>query len=50
MFDLILCLSAVLVFAMFILLMLGAAFEDTDTFKAIDEKISRLIRGKDDDN
>ena len=26
-----------------------AFFEDTDTFRAIDEKIAKLIRGKDDE-
>lgn len=36
---------------LFVVCFLGAAmafFEDTDTFRAIDEKIAKLIRGKDD--
>ena len=37
---------------LFVALILGiamAVFEDTDTFQAIDEKIAKLIRGKDDE-
>ncbi len=33
----------------FVLLM-AAAFEDTETFRAIDERIARLIKGDEDDD
>lgn len=29
-----------------IMVLVWAAYEDTDTFRAIDEKIAKLIRGK----
>lgn len=44
---------AVALLILFVFITLGIAvmfFADTDTFRAIDEKIAKLIRGKDDEN
>lgn len=47
------CIFAIALLILFVFITLGIAvafFEDTDTFRAIDEKIAKLIRGKDDAN
>ena len=43
--DFIILLICIFAFIFFIGIMLSAAFGDTETFRAIDERIARLIRG-----
>ena len=49
MLDYIFVVAFLILFVVIILGIAMACFEDTDTFRAIDEKIAKFIRGKDDE-
>lgn len=50
MLDYIFAVGFILLLGFFILAIVTALLDDTETFRAIDKKIAKFIRGKDDEN